>query len=281
MALDITSDQAVKDFINSKYTEFLGGNAASEGQKYWGDQIKAGTLKAEDLGGHLSWSHEGQQYADRKKQDTAAGIDTTERWVGGVNPNLSLNAQIDANAFNDKSYTYDRPAWIGKYDAGIDGERAQQSLMGDLQALNNDVGLNRTYTGYDSNTTKNAIENTIKDQTGGGGDDGSATADGWWNQFADADAFKDFLNGGQQSGGMDDFMKFMMLMSVMGGGRGMGGGGGYGGSQYGYGGLNPGGVQAAYNPWDNMTKGWDFMKNAFGSGSGDVTADNLNVTGTT
>jgi hypothetical protein len=74
---------------------------------------------------------------------------------------------------------------------------------------------------------------------------------------------------------MDDFMKFMMLMSVMNGGRG-GGGGGYGGSHYGYGGLNPGGVQAAYNPWENMTKGWDFMKNAFGSGSG-TTTDNINL----
>ena len=49
---------------------------------------------------------------------------------------------------------------------------------------------------------------------------------------------------------MDDFMKFMMLMSVMPRG---GGGGGYGGSQYGYGGLNPGGVMSAYNPMDNIT----------------------------
>ena len=70
----------------------------------------------------------------------------------------------------------------------------------------------------------------------------------------------------KDKGGMDDFMKFMMLMSVMGGGRGMGGGGGYGGSQYGYGGLNPGGVQAAYNPLEHLQGMGDWFKNNFGSG---------------
>ena len=70
------------------------------------------------------------------------------------------------------------------------------------------------------------------------------------------DAFKAAL--GNQSGGMDEFMKFMMIMSMMGGGRGGGfGGGGYGGSQYGYGGVNPGGVQSAYNPWQNIQSAVD------------------------
>jgi hypothetical protein len=70
---------------------------------------------------------------------------------------------------------------------------------------------------------------------------------------------------GKEKGGMDDFMKFMMLMSVMGGGRGFGGGYG-GGSQYGYGGLNPGGVQAAYNPLEHLQGMGDWFKNNFGSG---------------
>lgn len=70
----------------------------------------------------------------------------------------------------------------------------------------------------------------------------------------------------KEKGGMDDFMKFLMLMSVMGGGRGFGGGGGYGGSQFGYGGLNPGGVQAAYNPLESLKGMGDWFKNNFGSG---------------
>ena len=50
-------------------------------------------------------------------------------------------------------------------------------------------------------------------------------------------------------------MKFMMFMSMMRPQGGMGGG-----SQYGYGGLNPGGVQSAYNPMDNMQGMMDSFK---------------------
>jgi len=102
--------------------------------------------------------------------------------------------------------------------------------------------------------------------------------DGWWSQFADAGAFKKFLQGDatdtKSAGGMDDFMKFMMLMSVMGGG-GQGGGGGYGGSQFGYGGLNPGGVQAAYDPMKHIESMGTWFKDNFGSGS--ATTANLNT----
>ena len=66
---------------------------------------------------------------------------------------------------------------------------------------------------------------------------------------------------------MDDFMKFMMMMNMMGG---MGGGRGFGGSQYGYGGLNPGGVQAAYNPLEQLQGSWDWFNNAFGRGGSGV-----------
>ena len=54
--------------------------------------------------------------------------------------------------------------------------------------------------------------------------------------------------------GMDDFMKFMMFMSMM---RPQRSGGG---SQYGYGGLNPGGVSSSYNPLDNISQ----LVSAFG-----------------
>ena len=54
--------------------------------------------------------------------------------------------------------------------------------------------------------------------------------------------------------GMDDFMKFMMFMSMM---RPQRSGGG---SQYGYGGLNPGGVSSSYSPLDNISQ----LVSAFG-----------------
>ena len=54
--------------------------------------------------------------------------------------------------------------------------------------------------------------------------------------------------------GMGDFMKFMMFMSMMQPQR------SGGGSQYGYGGLNPGGVISTHNPLDNISQ----LVSAFG-----------------
>ena len=66
-----------------------------------------------------------------------------------------------------------------------------------------------------------------------------------------------------KSQGMDDFMKFMMFMSMMQPQR------SGGGSQYGYGGLNPGGVTSTYNPLSNLNQ----LITAFGqlTGSGSST----------
>ena len=63
---------------------------------------------------------------------------------------------------------------------------------------------------------------------------------GWWNDFADADAFKEFMQGGSGSSGgeFDQFLKFMTALQGMGG---FGGGSGYG--YGGYGGFAPGGVR--------------------------------------
>ena len=163
MTLDITSDQAVTDFVNRLYKENLGGAAGTEGHDYWGGQIKAGTLDPNDLAGHLQWSHEGRQYADRKATDTAAGIDTTERWVGGVNPNVSLQAQIEDNRANlDANTDGYAPAWLGKYDAGIGGERQTENALSDIQSINNELGLNRTYTSFDTNSTQNIVKNALE-----------------------------------------------------------------------------------------------------------------------
>ena len=52
----------------------------------------------------------------------------------------------------------------------------------------------------------------------------------------------------EQPKGMSDFMKFMMFMSMMQPQRSRGG------SQYGYGGLNPGGVISNHNPLDNISQ---------------------------
>ena len=280
MALDITNNQAVTDFVNRLYRENLGGNAGQEGHDYWGGQIRAGTLDPNDLAGHLQWSHEGRQYADRKAADTAAGIDTTERWVGGVNPNVSLQAQLEDNRANLDANTENyAPAWLGHYDAGIGGTRQTGNALGDLQNINSELGLDRTYTSFDTNSTQNIVQNALNNAAnnnstdGTDGTDGTDTSTNWWDQYADIDAFKDALGLGTSSsssgGGMDDFMKFMMFMSMMRPQGGMGGG-----SQYGYGGLNPGGVMSAYNPMDNIQSAISAFQSIPGIGT------NLTNTGT-
>ena len=69
--------------------------------------------------------------------------------------------------------------------------------------------------------------------------------------------------------GNDDFMKMMMFMAMM---RPQGGGGGFG--QYGYGGLNPGGVQSAYNPMANLSGYMDAFKTLPGLSSSTISTGN-------
>ena len=74
----------------------------------------------------------------------------------------------------------------------------------------------------------------------------------WWDGID-----KSGWGGTQQESnaqGMDDFMRFMMFMTMM---RPQNTSSG---SQYGYGGLNPGGVSSTYNPLDNMSQ----LINVFG-----------------
>ena len=183
---------------------------------------------------------------------------------GGVNRGASTVSQANNEYLQSISN-------LGLNNANVLNTIAGNSFLADAsgaQTTDNVAGgyfqlADNDITGGDGNDTivGGGGNDTV---VGGGGNDSVVGTDGWWNQFADADAFKEFLQGGQQQGGMDDFMKFMMLMSVMGGNR---GGGGYGGgSQYGYGGLNPGGVMQAYDPLAQLQGMGTWFKDNFGSG---------------
>jgi len=283
--------QQTKDDINAAYQEIFGRDASFGtlgGADYWADQMDNQGLTLDDLKGHLAASAEGQSVTT-----DAAGNKSS--WLGGVNPNQSI-----ANTWASDATKTDplNKTWASHFDTG-------GALAGDLTGTiwegmsgagtstnpttKNVAGLlNAT---YNTNNPNSTLPNPYyqndpitADTVIPGGDDGAtfggtqAAADGWWNQFADADAFKSFLQGDQTqgSGGMDDFMKFMMLMSVMKGGGGMGGG--YGGSQYGYGGLNPGGVMQAYDPLAQLQGMGTWFKDNFGSGG--ATTGTVN-TGTT
>ena len=245
--------------VNKLYNEMLGRNAtfgdASEyDADYWvgktADQVKSG----------ISGSSE---FLNRKALVDAAG-------AGGISE-ADLDKQVMAGGWKTEHHSdyansgqdlfdFNRDNnWISSTGGGNAWAKEQNAINQVLGATAANNYSTEVGTGSGGGVTDGS---TIPVDTDTGTDTGTG---GWWTEFADKDAFKDFLTGGQQkSDGMGDFMKFMMLMSVMGGGR--GGGMMGGGSQYGYGGLNPGGVQAAYNPWEGMQTGMKFFKDNFGSG---------------
>ena len=285
--------ESAESFINELYTNTLGRNAVfgsnfTDGSldsgadaDYWTQQLMSGALKgdgdlARTLQGSAEFKNRNQFVQDYKAANAGASPDEetidANIGVGGVkyatadNPTANLQDQYGSNS------------WLQNFGLGDSFAVNTNDPLADAKsnalAISNQAG-----------TVPGSLITALT--TGNGGTETGSTEtitnnttiqDGWWNQFADADAFKEFLQGDQtqtQSNGMDDFMKFMMLMSVMGGGR--GGGGGYGGSQYGYGGLNPGGVQAAYNPLENLQGMGDWFKNNFGSGSNNNQVGLLNT----
>ena len=259
--------------LNEIYKEKLGRDASfgtTGGADYWlNTHAQGDTVDWDDISRMIGGSQEGQKYAADGKVR-----------VGGLESNLSTHSQ-GQQTFADGTANPNYNTWAGHFQDG-----------GSLQGGSSAAAANAiaAATGQDGNFFQQADADIVsKLDTAGtnvltGDAAAAAPASGWWNQFADADAFKEFLQGDaddststSNDGGMGDFMKFMMLMSVMGGGRGMGGGG-YGGSQFGYGGLNAGGVQAAYDPMANLQSMGTWFKDNFGSGG--ATTNTVN-TGTT
>ncbi len=271
--------QQTKDDINQAYQDIFGRDASFGtlgGADYWADQVENQGLSDSELRRILTESSEGQSVTT----DPTTGAKSS--WIGGVNPNLSIAQNIanDANATNpwDKSWaSHFTTGGVFAPDANLDGTIWEGMAGAGTTANPNTTQnvaqlLNQTYNANNPNATlqspyyNNApIVSTTNDDgtsstnipvvdtgtgTGTGTDTGTDTGTGnWWESFADIDAFKDALGLGNnnQSSSMSDFMQFMMFMNMM-----RPQGGGYGGSQYGYGGLNPGGVMSAYNPMDNF-----------------------------
>tara|TARA_S200000501_G_scaffold281133_1_gene265139 strand:- start:203 stop:1264 length:1062 start_codon:yes stop_codon:yes gene_type:complete len=235
--------------LNELYQKNFGRDASfgtKGGADYWLDTHGQGdNVDWNKIDAMLGGSDEGQKHAGN-----VSGYNKGQVYVGGIDSTKSIASQS---------------GWADHFKDG--GTFANQNAAGAAQAIADNIGF----------TPQEAYFNN---SVGGGGDDNNnnnddatvgGAPDGWWNQFDDADAFKDFLKGDSSDNGMGDFMKFMMLMSVMGGGQGMGGGG-YGGSSYGYGGLTPGGVMQANDPWSKMKDGFSWFKDSFGSGG--TTDDN-------
>jgi len=262
MTNTITTGSNLTDeqWLNNAYLNTFGRSAVTGadntgGAQYWLDQMTADPTghSRDEVQRMLSASSEGQSFAN----------DGVVR-PGGVNRGASTVSQADNEYLQSISGLGQNNASIlnniaaNSFLAGTGGAQTTDNVAGGyFQLADNDI------TGNNNNNNNNGTDGTD-------GTDGTNTSTNWYDQFADIDAFKDALGLGDSSsststGGVDDFMKFMMFMSMMRPQGGMGGG-----SQYGYGGLNPGGVMSAYNPMDNITSAISAFQSLPGIGTGTV-----------
>ena len=275
MTNTITTGSNLTDeqWLNNQYLNLFGRSAVTGdadtggGAQYWLDQMSSDPTghSRDEVNRMLSASAEGQSFAN----------DGVVR-PGGVNRGASTVSQADNEYLQSISGLGRNNADIlnniaaNSFLAATDGSGAQTTdnvAGGYFQLADNDITGGGDTGGGD----------TGGGDTGGGDTGGGGTGStNWWDQYADIDAFKEALGLGtqQQSGGMDDFMRFMMFMSMM---RPQGGGG-YGGSQYGYGGLNQGGVMSAYNPMDNIQSAIQAFQSIPGIGTGNVNTGTATAT---
>ena len=255
------SQADIKHNIDRLYQTTVGRNSDSSGEDYWAKQIGSGKNDYSTLMAGLTGSKE---YKDRLAAKTA-------------NPNIT-EAQLDSLP---SAYVSPFHAGSGSAVAGWkDGDALTSSIAAATQGNYSDQ-TNKNV--FDVNTANNVIdstggvgviggvEGTAANSNAGTGDPKYLTSQGltdWWDKL-DKPWLTQADDTTTNTGSSDDFMKLMMFMAMM---RPQGGGGGFG--QYGYGGLNPGGVQSAYNPLDNLSGYMDAFKTLPGLSSSTISTGN-------
>ena len=275
----MTSLTTNQQTINDIFGIHLGRQADTGGLNYWSSQLDAGKTVADVIRGIQS----GSEYQGRKDLSTSYaaandGASPSESYLdqritpgGGV---LDPDAIVNTGPKFAANNTWSSPLMTSgnnTYQDELEGIYEQLKIGGhsgttDKSLMHNTAAAANTGK-YNVGVTHDAAGNPIVSTgTGGTGTGGTGTGDptqyltsqgltDWWNKLD-----KPWLNqadntAATNTGGNDDFMKMMMFMAMM---RPQGGGGGFG--QYGYGGLNPGGVQSAYNPLANLSGYMDAFK---------------------
>ena len=268
-----TNQKTIQDIFGTH----LGRQAATEGLDYWSGQLDSGKSVADVIRGIQS----GSEYKNRANYLKA-------------NP-TATEAELDANITPGGGTYYKDGKLTGvKFDPNNTWSSplmtsGNNTFTDELAAINKELGITgmgvfsdkvegmdtaaATNTGnYQVGVTHDAVGNPIT-STGTGTETGTgsnyltaADLTTWWDALdkpwlTQADDTTDTTD----TSGNDDFMKMMMFMAMM---RPQGGGGGFG--QYGYGGLNPGGVQSAYNPMANLQGYMDAFKTLPGLSSSTI-----------
>ena len=277
-----TNQQTIQDI----YGTHLGRQAATEGLDYWSDKLdKGGSIEDVIRGIQSGSEYKGRQglitgfgEANDGSKPSEAYLDARLSPGGGVlDPNAKIGHEAPTfaadNTWSSPLMTSGNNTWTDELsniyqDLEIGGASTTGSPHFNTLAAANTGNYN---VGVTHDAAGNPITNTGTGDTGTGnvynagtdtgtGDAGTGTGN-WYDGYGSGEEWlaanpQDTGSGdsGNSGEGMGDFMKFMMFMSMM-RPQGMGGG-----SQYGYGGLNPGGVQSAYNPMDNMQGMMDSFK---------------------
>ena len=277
-----TNQQTIQDI----YGTHLGRQAATEGLDYWSDKLdKGGSIEDVIRGIQSGSEYKGRQglitgfgEANDGSKPSEAYLDARLSPGGGVlDPNAKIGHEAPTfaadNTWSSPLMTSGNNTWTDELsniyqDLEIGGASTTGSPHFNTLAAANTGNYN---VGVTHDAAGNPITNTGTGDTGTGnvynagtdtgtGDAGTGTGN-WYDGYGSGEEWlaanpQDTGSGdsGNSGDGMGDFMKFMMFMSMM-RPQGMGGG-----SQYGYGGLNPGGVQSAYNPMDNMQGMMDSFK---------------------
>ena len=277
-----TNQQTIQDI----YGTHLGRQAATEGLDYWSDKLdKGGSIEDVIRGIQSGSEYKGRQglitgfgEANDGSKPAEAYLDARLSPGGGVlDPNAKIGHEAPTfaadNTWSSPLMTSGNNTWTDELsniyqDLEIGGASTTGSPHFNTLAAANTGNYN---VGVTHDAAGNPITNTGTGDTGTGnvynagtdtgtGDAGTGTGN-WYDGYGSGEEWlaanpQDTGSGdsGNSGDGMGDFMKFMMFMSMM-RPQGMGGG-----SQYGYGGLNPGGVQSAYNPMDNMQGMMDSFK---------------------
>lgn len=256
-----TSQADIRHNIDRLYQNVVGRNADPSGRDYWSGMISGGTNDYNTLLSGLTSSAEYKDRAAAVAAAEAAGSHITEAQldmlpsayvspfhagsgsaVAGWKPGDPLTEAI-ANAVTTATTNAD-----GSTNAAANYGDVTNPTVGDVNAAYNvidstgGVGYIGGVAGTGADSDSDGVTNNYLT---------AADLDSWWDSLDKSS----FTGSGSGSGGMDQFMQLMMFMAMM-----RPQGGGYGGGSYGYGGLNPGGVQSAYNPMANLQGYMDAFK---------------------
>ena len=256
------SQADIKHNIDRLYQNVVGRNADPSGSDYWAKNIGSGTNDYSTL---LSGLTASKEYTDRaaavkaNPNITEAALDKLDSAyvspfhsgsgsaVAGWKPGDALTAATAAAVTTDPTVTGNNYSDQTNFNVG--------DVRADISGGVDTTPIGTTNTTNTTNTTTGLT---------------TADLDKWWKAL-DKPWLKstDTTTTTNNTGGMDDFMKMMMFMSMM-----RPQGGGYGGGQYGYGGLNPGGVQSAYNPMSNLSSYMSAFKTLPGVGTNTISTGN-------